>query len=141
MPSSDLAGRWTYRSFRNNPAPVNDDPDKLAQLLFAEAEFRFEPVTDTSFKGVIDWGSGGLDLAGIITAGSADTPVAFAITGLGRPGSETDGWQYDYNGCIAHQWPNGIDQVPALVGSVIRVKRHGESPAGYSASFIAVKWP
>ena len=32
-------------------------------------------------------------------------------------------------------------QVPALVGSVIRAKPHGSAPAGYVASFIAVKQP
>jgi hypothetical protein len=139
MPSSDLAGTWTYRSFRNDPTPVDGDPDKALALFFAEAEFRFEAVSDTAFKGVIDWGSGGLDLSGTIKPGGADTPVAFAITGLGRPGSDTEGWQYDYNGCLAYRWPNGIDPVPALVGSLIRAKPHGSAPAGYTASFIAVK--
>jgi len=42
---------------------------------------------------------------------------------------------------LAHTWPNGIDQVPALVGSVIRAKPHNGSPAGVVASFIAVKQP
>jgi hypothetical protein len=31
--------------------------------------------------------------------------------------------------------------VPALVGTVIRAKPHGTSPAGYVASFVAVKRP
>jgi hypothetical protein len=36
-------------------------------------------------------------------------------------------------------WPNGVDQVPSLLGTVIRVNAHGpSSPAGYTASFIAV---
>jgi hypothetical protein len=139
MASSDLAGKWTYRSFRNDPTPVDGDPQKALGLFFAEAEFRFDLVSHTAFKGVIDWGSGGLDLAGTIKPGSADTPVAFAITGLGRKGTETDGWEYDYNGCIAYQWPAGVKQVPALVGSLIRAKPHGGAPAGYTASFIAVK--
>ncbi|QIO54593.1 hypothetical protein HA461_25740 (plasmid) [Rhizobium leguminosarum bv. trifolii] len=141
MTSSNLIGSWTYRSFINNPSPVDGDPDKAIRLFFAEAEFRFEAVSDTEFKGVIDWGSGGLDLAGTIKPGSADTPVAFAIVGLGRPGSQTDGWEYDYNGCLGYRWPNGIDQIPSLVGTVIRAKPHGSAPAGFTASFIAVKRP
>jgi hypothetical protein len=36
---------------------------------------------------------------------------------------------------------NGVNQVPALVGSVIRAEPHGSAPAGYVASFIAVKQP
>jgi hypothetical protein len=90
---------------------------------------------------VIDWGSGGLDLSGIMKPGSTKMPVAFAIIGLGRPGSQTDGWEYDYSGSLAHKWPAGINQVPALVGSVVRAKPHGSAPAGYSASFVAVKRP
>jgi hypothetical protein len=139
MPSSDLAGKWTYRSFRNDPTPVDGDPNKALGLFFAEAEFSFEAVSDTTFKGVIDWGSGGLDLSGTIKPGGADTPVAFAIIGLGRPGSQTDGWEYDYNGCVAYKWPAATSQVPALVGSLIRAKPHNGGAAGYTASFIAVK--
>jgi hypothetical protein len=141
MPISDISGAWTYRSFRNDPVPVGGDPNKALALFFAEAEFRLEVVSETAFKGVIDWGSGGLDLTGTLRAGNADTPVAFAITGIGRPGTETDGWEYDYNGCVAYKWPHGVAQVPALVGSLIRAKPHNGAPAGYTASFIAVKKP
>jgi hypothetical protein len=37
-------------------------------------------------------------------------------------------------------WPNGVDQRPAIVGSVIRMVPHsnGQARAGYIASFIAV---
>lgn len=139
MPSSDLTGKWTYRSFINDPTPVGGDPQKALNLIFAEAEFTFEAVSDTTFKGVIDWGSGGLDLSGTIEQGSPAMPVAFAITGLGRPGSQTDGWEYDYNGCVAYKWPHGAGQVQALVGSLIRAKPHNGEPAGYTASFVAVK--
>jgi hypothetical protein len=59
------------------------------------------------------------------------------IVKTGRPGTVTAGWQYDYYANLAHPWPNGINQVPALVSSVIRAKL----PAGYVASFIAVKRP
>jgi hypothetical protein len=63
------------------------------------------------------------------------------IVGAGRNGTGTAGWEYDYRGQLAYQWPNGVNQVPALVGTVIRAKPHGASPAGYVASFIAVKQP
>ncbi|WP_245277130.1 hypothetical protein [Rhizobium sp. CF080] len=141
MTISELVGEWTYRSFRNDPDPVDGDPQKALDLFFAEAEFRFEAVTDTEFKGVIDWGSGGLDMAGRLLPGSPDTPVAFSIVGTGRQGSQTEGWQYDYNGCVAHRWPNGTNQIASLVGTVIRAKPHNGAPAGYTASFIAVKRP
>jgi hypothetical protein len=139
MSVAELAGNWTYRSFHNNPKPVTSDAETALSLFFAEADFWFEAVSDVTFRGVIDWGSGGLDLSGTIRRGSEDTPIAFAITGVGRPGTQTDGWEYRYNGCLAHKWPAGVNQVPALVGSVIRAKPHGSAPAGYVASFVAVK--
>jgi hypothetical protein len=135
-----LAGKWTYRSFHNRPAPVGDDPQAALDLIFAEAVFTFE-VSGTSLKGAIDWQGGGLDLKGQIQPASGSAPLSVAIVGTGRPKSSTAGWEYDYRGSLAYTWPNGVDQIPALVGTVIRAKPHGTAPAGYVASFIAVKQP
>jgi hypothetical protein len=133
-----LDGKWTYRSFFNDPAFVGDDKQKALDLIFAEATFTFE-ISGADLKGIIDWGSGGLDLKGTV---SSAAPLTVEIIGLGRPGTETDGWRYDYYGNLAHQWPNAADQVPAVVGSLIRVNAHGPgAPAGVTASFIAVKQP
>jgi hypothetical protein len=63
------------------------------------------------------------------------------MAGMGRAGTPTAGWEYDYHGWLAYQWPNGKDQVPAIVGSVVRAKPHGNAPAGYVASFVAVRRP
>lgn len=144
MQNTDLAGKWTYRSFRNNPEPVDGNLDKLGRLLFAEAEFTFE-ITGDALKGVIDWGSNGLDLTGTIHPAAGDAPLALEMVGLGRANppppdpASTTGWEYDYYAYAAHAWPTGVNQVPALVGTVIRAKPHGGAPAGYVASFIAVR--
>jgi hypothetical protein len=37
--------------------------------------------------------------------------------------------------------PLGVDQAPALIGTVMRAKAHDGGAAGYVASFIAVKQP
>jgi hypothetical protein len=95
--------------------------------------------SSTALKGTIDWPGGGLDLQGTIQSEPLDGVPSVAITGAGRPGTDTAGWEYDYYGQLAHPWPNGVNQVPALVGSVIRAKPHDGAPAGYVASFIAVK--
>jgi len=137
---SVLAGKWTYRSFHNRPALVGDNAQAALDLIFAEAVFTFE-VSGTSLKGAIDWDGGGLDLKGQVRPASGQAPESVAIVGTGRPQTSTAGWEYDYRGSLAYRWPNGIDQVPALVGTVIRAKPHGSSPAGYVASFIAVKQP
>ncbi|HML14603.1 MAG TPA: hypothetical protein VK456_14955, partial [Xanthobacteraceae bacterium] len=90
--------------------------------------------------GAIDWQGGGLDLRGTVTGGETGTP-AVRIIGTGRPNTGTAGWEYDYEGRLAYRWPNGVNQVAALVGSVIRAKPHNGNPAGVVASFIAVKQP
>lgn len=36
-------------------------------------------------------------------------------------------------------WPSGINEIPAIVGSVKRAVRHGEGAAGKVSSFLAVK--
>ncbi len=134
-----LVGKWTYRSFHNNPTLIGGDPNKALELIFAEAEFTFKPAGN-AIEGTIDWPGGGLDLRGTIATGADGSPV-LAISGMGRPGSGTDGWEYDYRAQFAYIWPNGVDQRPALVGTVIRAKPHDGAPAGYVASFIAVKQP
>jgi hypothetical protein len=144
--SPGLAGKWTYRSFHNNPQPVADDDPNIAArkalaLIFAEAVFTFEIPSSTTLKGAIDWPGGGLDLQGTIRPGVAGGASTIEIVGTGRAGTGTAGWQYDYHGQLAHRWPNGVNQVPALVGTVIRAKHHNGAPAGYVASFIAVKRP
>ena len=142
---STLAGKWTYRSFLNDPTlccQSDDDTNakNLYKLLFAEATFTFELPSNTTLIGAIDWPGGGLDLKGTVTAGDGGRP-AVKIVGTGRPNSSTTGWEYDYEGRLAYRWPNGVNQVPALVGSVIRAKPHNGNPAGVVASFIAVKQP
>ena len=141
--ANPFAGNWTYRSFRNNPEPVGDvdqDPSKLVKLLFAEAEWVVENTPGNVFKGELRFGPQDvMDLRGTITKATATCPVRVHIVGQGRPGTSTEKLFYDYEGSLVSLWPNGVDQRRAIVGSVIRVKPHDSAPAGYVASFIAVK--
>jgi hypothetical protein len=92
-------------------------------------------------KGTLDFGGGvGLDLTGEVSPGPCDQ-LFFRINGYGRAGTPTAGWEYDYSGVIACRWPNGVNQVPSLVGTVIRAKPHDGAPAGVVASFVAVRQP
>jgi hypothetical protein len=134
-----LAGKWTYRSYRNSPDLVGGDPDKAASLIFGEGVFTLQTPASTAVQGSLDMGSGyALDLNGTVTAAGAG-PLTVSIVGTGRAGTPTAGWEYDYFAFLAHQWPNGVGQIPALVGTVIRAKPHNGAPAGVTASFIAVK--
>lgn len=137
--TSSLAGRWTYRSYFNDPTMVGDDADKALALIFAEAVFTFEIPTSSTLKGTIEWSSGGLDLRGTIEPNGKGGAPLLEIVGTGRPGTSTAGWEYDYQAELAYQWPTGVNQVPALLGTVMRAKAHDGGAAGLVASFIAVK--
>ena len=132
------AGRWTYRSYHNTPALVGDDPQAALGLIFGEGVFEFEPAEGDSFRGALGMGTGyALTLEGQMLPGDGS---GFSIVGLGIDGTPTEGWRYDYRGVAGYEWPDGVDQVPSLLGTVVRVNPHGpSSPAGFVASFIAVR--
>jgi hypothetical protein len=138
---SGFAGRWTYRSYLNNPTMVDGDANEALALIFAEAVFTFEIPTSSTIKGTIDWTGGGLDLQGTIQPNGEGGAPVLKIVGMGRPGTGTSGWEYDYHAQPAFQWPTGVNQVPALLGTVMRAKAHDGGAAGFVASFIAVKQP
>jgi hypothetical protein len=135
-----LSGKWTYRSFRNVTDLVAGDANKALGLIFGEGIYTFELASPAALVGTFDMGGGFvLDLKGTVRPGTEDAPTTLEIFGTGRAGTPTDGWEYDYRAFIAYQWPNGVNQRPALVGSVIRAKPHNGGAAGLVASFIAVR--
>jgi hypothetical protein len=132
-----LTGQWTYRSYLNNPALVGSDPQKALADIFGEGVMTFDKVRRGVVKGVLDMGNGYfLDLRGTSTTLGGVTTVA--LRGFGRDGTPTAGWVYDYHGSPAYRWPKGVDQIPCLVGSILRAKPHNGEPAGVTACFIAI---
>jgi hypothetical protein len=77
-----------------------------------------------------------LDLSGVVTDGD---PARLRWQGRGEIGGET--WVYDYLGYVVTDWPNGVDQVDAIVGTIVRTEPHsnGQATAGFVASWIAVR--
>jgi hypothetical protein len=158
---TSLTGQWTYRSYRNDAGVlVNADADRAVQaltaiygdgvttaasalkalnLVFGEGIMTFDPPAGSALTGNLDMGGGYvLDFKGTTqTAPSGD--VSITVIGTGRAGTKTDGWEYDYKATTTPKWPNGVNQVPTLVGTVIRAKPHNGAPAGVVASFIAIK--
>ena len=55
-------------------------------------------------------------------------PMALRMQGKGIIGGEH--WVYDYEGYLVPAWPNGVGQVPAIVGSVIRTTPHSGGKPG-----------
>jgi hypothetical protein len=137
-----LLGKWTYRSFKNDPLPVGDDGQKALNLLFAEGTIAIEHMNHHLVKATLSWdGKVQMQLSGCLYAGQGIAPATLVMTGIGIDSSPTQGWVYQYQGYPAPSWPGGVDQVPAIVGSVTRTVRHGSGPAGYVASFVMVKQP
>lgn len=135
-----LTGRWTYRSFKNDPAPVGGDPAAALALLSGEGVFEFGETDGDRFGGGLGFGSGhALTLTGetIRLGGGREE---YVLVGLGLPGTPTEGWRYDYRCSLGHVWPEAADRAPPLLGTVLRVNAHGpDAPAGATASFIAVR--
>jgi hypothetical protein len=142
MIKSSLNGNWTYRSFLNNPDPVGDDANKALALIFGEGALSVSVTDQTTLRGVLDFGGGAaMDLSGEIIPASGITPQVLIITGTGREKTATAKWVYQYQGYVVPNWPQGVNQVPAIVGTVVRTIPHGSGPAGVVASFVIVKQP
>jgi hypothetical protein len=158
---TSLPGKWTYRSYLNRAdVIVNADPDKAVQalsaiygsqvtnaaaaltafnLIFGEGTMTFDPSQGNTITGNFDMGGGYvLDLKGTMQTSPAGD-ITIEVFGTGRPGTKTDNWEYDYRAATTPKWSNGVNQVPALVGTVIRAKPHDGGAAGVVASFIAIK--
>ncbi|WP_164119080.1 hypothetical protein [Sphingorhabdus sp. Alg239-R122] len=129
-------GSWAYRSLHDDPdiqKPFND-------LRFGAGIITFGQIAyDQILDGKLDMGGGyELLLRGELLRNTGGI-VGIRWTGTGVVGTDTEGWVYDYHGERTHEWPGATDQADVIVGSVIRTVAHGDSPAGYAATFYMVK--
>ncbi len=134
-----LVGTWTYRSFISNP-DLSADFDSLE---FGRGNIQIDASEMQTFEGKIYDTGWELDLNGSITYGN---PFCLTFQGKGVVGGAE--WIYNYMGYYVPNWCNGVDQIPAIVGTIVRVIPHptgpnGKStaPAGFVAQWIAVKQP
>jgi hypothetical protein len=136
MSENPFVGSWTYRSFLNDP-DVNKNFDDLE---FGRGTIIIEQAPMQALNGRIGGPGWSLVLKGARTYGN---PMHARFQGVGVVNGEK--WIYDYEGYLVPDWPNGVDQIPAIVGSVIRTIPHSGSqpntvnPAGVVASFYAVR--
>ncbi len=136
MNDNPFTGNWTYRSLLNNPE-VNQ---AFNNLEFGRGTITINADAMQLLSGVIGGPGWSLTLKGSREYG---TPMRIRFQGTGIVNGEQ--WIYDYEGYLINHWPNGIQQRPAIVGSVIRTIPHSGSepgtvsPAGVVASFYAVK--
>ena len=135
-----LTGVWTYRSFVNNPTPVNT-PDDAMKLIFGEGELTIQSASPaTGFHATLSFGGDAImDLAGDVTAEDKNHPLVATAKGKGRPNSSIADYAYDYIFYAVPAWPNGVNQRSALVGTVIRAADHGTAKKGVVASTVTVR--
>src|SRR5579863_5159113 len=134
---SVFVGKWTYRSLLNDPILSTS----FNNLEFGRANLIIESAEPGALKGKIFDTGWELSLKGSIQCG---TPGTLWFQGMGVVSGSL--WIYDYLCYAVPHIPNGIKQVPALVGSVTRTIPHpdgqgGTSPAGVVCSFYAVRQP
>jgi len=136
LSDNPFVGTWAYRSFLND-ADVNK---AFNDLEFGRGTIVIEEAPMQSLKGTIGGPSWSLTLKGARAYGN---PMHARFQGVGQVKGEQ--WIYDYEGYLVPDWPNGVDQIAAIVGSVIRTIPHSGdqpgtvNPAGVVASFYAVK--
>lgn len=126
----DIDGRWTYRSFLNAP----DIALPFDALRFGAGDMELAHDASSGVTGTPGGTGWSLDLAGTMTT---EGTTRVHLQGTGVIGGEN--WVYDYLGFLVPDWPHGVDQTDAIVGSVIRTEPHGEAAAGFVASFYAVR--
>ncbi len=130
-----FVGEWTYRSLLNDA----DLSTEFNNLQFGKGTIVIEEAKPEVLTGTIGGPGWSLALTGSRSYGN---PMEVRFEGKGVVGGEE--WIYAYVGYLVPQWPNGVNQVPAMVGSIVRVIKHssnggrGESPAGVVASWYAV---
>jgi hypothetical protein len=128
-----FVGSWTYRSFQNLP-----DPDlTFNDLFFGQGTLIIAGFDPGSFSGRLVFRSG----AEMRLTGASSFGNPFSVRFQGRGVSEgIEDFVYDYVGYLVPAWPNGVNQVPALVGSIVRTEPHGGgAEPGEVASWVAVK--
>jgi hypothetical protein len=132
--SHPVLGSWTYRSFINDPDIFKD----FNTLEFGRGDLIIEQLAPGIFTGRLSFGDTyQFRLSGLSTF---DFPCSVRFQGVGDT-KDSYGQVYDYVGFFSPMWSNGIEQRPALLGSVVRTVPHseGRAKAGHVSSWIAVK--
>jgi hypothetical protein len=137
MTINPFIGKWSYRSFYNDPDLTKD----ANSLVLGSGTIDIREVSSTVLGGTIGGTGWGLVLHGSFGYGF---PMQIRFQGKGLNKGEE--WIYDYIGWLVPAWPNSDAtlQRNAIVGSVTRTVPHtsdgdGISPAGVVGSFFAIQ--
>jgi hypothetical protein len=137
MSQNPYVGSWTYRSFYNDP-DLHLDGDGNADFNAVQLGFGTIVIRESGpeqLSGTIGGDGWSLDLFGSMSSGN---PGQVRFQGKGRVGGNE--WIYDYIGWLVPVWPNGVQQVRALVGSIVRTIPHPSSGGGISPAGVVGSW-
>lgn len=128
----DFVGIWSYRSLLNLP----DLSLAFNDLAFGAGTLGLTEPEPGKIGGSLGGSGWSLGLDGTATDG---TPPRLRWQGRGMIGG--DEWVYDYLGYLVPLWPDGVNQINTIVGTIIRTASHsnGQAPAGVTATFYAVR--
>lgn len=134
MALNSFVGTWTYRSFHNFPEEVDD----FNEIRLWQATLTLEEDSAPHLmKGHVESDPYVLAVRGTVTSEGGTPTIRLRAVGLDN--TETAGWIYDYIGFLAPNWPDGDQQRPTIVGTVIRTEPHEPNRlAGHTYSFVAV---
>jgi hypothetical protein len=124
-----VSGKWTYRSF-------NNDPDPKADVGWFIAEMRLQQGGDGEVAGMLNADD---PRYAYRLHGAIDKSGRIEMTASGTT-SETNGHEYRYIGHFQESWSGAVNQIPCFSGSVLRAKRP-DNPAleGKVGSFTSVR--
>jgi hypothetical protein len=98
-----LTGKWTYRSFRNDPASVGDDAQKALDLFFAEGTIAIEIADGHVVKATLSWSDQvQMYLSGRLFNEQGAGPSTVVMTGIGIDDSPTQGWSTNTKATLCH---------------------------------------
>lgn len=129
--TGSLVGPWTYRSLLNDPnlaVPFNS-------LEFGRATLEIVAAPMGVFRGRIFGPGWALQLEGGVSYGN---PNSVRFQGRGLVGGEE--WVYDYLAYFSPPWPAGVNQRPALVGTVTRTVPHSDGHGGVAPAGVVCSW-
>ena len=143
MEYNEISGYYTYRSFLDNPLPVED----FNRIKFFEAEIFLYVQLDGTITGTLSFpakeGASQKEFMNITgTVKNHLSSIVLNFVGRGRPNTPIFDYLYEYYCSVTHTWEKGIGQRLELTGTVLRVQDHGSGEdtykAGQTASFVSV---
>lgn len=128
-----FSGTWSYRSF------VNEPDLNAPRIAFGSGTLTLVENASHAVTGRIGGPGWELNITG--TSAYSETTAQVTLEGRGTINGEL--WVYSYAGSMAPRWSNAVNQVDAIVGTVVRTVPHsgGAAEAGFTASFYAVRSP